>query len=368
MAVVAAVYRGKLEQALPFSKHLPLIIKNTFLDIDEPNPDLRRCASVPPSLRRSTLHMDDSDDDTAPIHRANTFPCVPEQRQTLQRAATASERSERWSEVSTTELSELERSRVHNDFEEETSSDGSAPGPERLISKDSMPETPEARPTSTLNPHAPEWSPSSYVGSPVIAAPAIEPFLEPSCAVADLTYPVTPHRLSSRAQAWQPVTPAAIVPAPTKAPPTFSLPSSATGTEAYNQFQAYATQVKEDLACDRHIAKVDINIECERMSIVLTVSSQDSSRNTQQALKAAQFSLKRAAEQSVGVYVLGYAAKPFWPSSFGFTGSLGFMEDEGTACWNYFMKGTCRHTNSCRFQHPSSRLAIDVTVEVPGAE
>jgi hypothetical protein len=84
------------------------------------------------------------------------------------------------------------------------------------------------------------------------------------------------------------------------------------------------------------------------------------------ALFAAKEAMLRRAEQSEGVYVVGYEAEPFAPSSMGIgcRGQLAIVRNEKSACWDFITKGLCHRGCACRWQHPSWQTSVEVTIKL----
>jgi hypothetical protein len=66
---------------------------------------------------------------------------------------------------------------------------------------------------------------------------------------------------------------------------------------------------------------------------------------------------------SKGVYMLGYAAKPFIPRPSGCMVILGDMTVETGACWDFYSKGRCRKGCECKWEHPSCSMPIDIVIK-----
>eukprot|EP00928_Gymnodinium_smaydae_P064489 TRINITY_DN47803_c0_g1_i1.p1 TRINITY_DN47803_c0_g1~~TRINITY_DN47803_c0_g1_i1.p1 ORF type:complete len:322 (-),score=81.18 TRINITY_DN47803_c0_g1_i1:27-992(-) len=87
----------------------------------------------------------------------------------------------------------------------------------------------------------------------------------------------------------------------------------------------------------------------------------------QHTLAVAKQAMLSAAEQSNGVYVVGYEVQPFVPSAsgLGFGARLAYVEDEGAACWDFLARGFCNRCCACRWRHPSFITRVSVSLDCP---
>lgn len=88
---------------------------------------------------------------------------------------------------------------------------------------------------------------------------------------------------------------------------------------------------------------------------------------THSLLAVAKRALVTSVEQSATIYMLGYLAKPFADEANGFSVTLCGMEDEATACWDYYSQGFCYRGCACKWEHPrlgGPQLQTAVKVEV----
>lgn len=81
-------------------------------------------------------------------------------------------------------------------------------------------------------------------------------------------------------------------------------------------------------------------------------------------LSRAKDALLRGAEQSACIYVLGHLAEPFFDTTCGFSATLGGMEDEGAACWDYYDKGFCHRGCFCKWAHARYQATVSVDVQL----
>lgn len=155
--------------------------------------------------------------------------------------------------------------------------------------------------------------------------------------------------LSSKARAWVPGAPVEVSPA--------------------CKFRQEATDVVFSMKARVQCSGVQVNAEAVfegcGWTVTVTVKPQDSWCN-EQLLTLAKEALLVAAEQSTCVYVLGHKASAFSASSscLGFSGTLGFMEDESKACWDLYCNGSCARGAQCRWQHPSYTWSVNMVIFV----
>jgi len=135
------------------------------------------------------------------------------------------------------------------------------------------------------------------------------------------------------------------------------------------QFENLLNATKQALSNAPGILGVDMFENSGAMSQNMTIVAwarrkERTSIEHEQILKLAKDSIMRAAENSSGAYVMGYKQRPFSPTDYGFSAVLGGMADEKQACWDMFMKGSCRreYSGDCRWQHAACLLPIQVEV------
>lgn len=63
-----------------------------------------------------------------------------------------------------------------------------------------------------------------------------------------------------------------------------------------------------------------------------------------------------------GLYMLGYAAKPFISRPNGFVVVLGNVAAEKRLCWDFYSKGFCRKGCDCKWEHPTCSTPINITL------
>jgi len=80
-------------------------------------------------------------------------------------------------------------------------------------------------------------------------------------------------------------------------------------------------------------------------------------------LTLAQNALFGATKDSNTVYIMGYAAKPFFSKPNGFVTILGDMQDESRACWDLYSKGFCTRDCACRWEHPECFMPLNIVIK-----
>jgi len=80
-------------------------------------------------------------------------------------------------------------------------------------------------------------------------------------------------------------------------------------------------------------------------------------------LTVAKNAIFSASRNSGAVYIMGYAAKPFFEKSGGFVTMIGDMQDESRVCWDFYSKGCCSRDCACRYEHTECLMPINVVVK-----
>lgn len=80
-------------------------------------------------------------------------------------------------------------------------------------------------------------------------------------------------------------------------------------------------------------------------------------------LNLAQSALFGATNDSNTVYIMGYAAKPFFSKPNGFVTILGDMQDESRACWDFYSKGFCTRDCACSWEHPECCMPFNIVIK-----
>lgn len=83
----------------------------------------------------------------------------------------------------------------------------------------------------------------------------------------------------------------------------------------------------------------------------------------EQALSKAKQALLDSAENSQGVYVMGYRSKPFMTTPDGFFVLLGVMTCIKEACWESFCYGYCGNEDTCTMQHPVYQVPVYINIK-----
>lgn len=76
--------------------------------------------------------------------------------------------------------------------------------------------------------------------------------------------------------------------------------------------------------------------------------------------ETAQQALLLAVERMENIFVLSQHNRPFAPMPRGFGTTLAFAADPRQACWEFFSAGVCPNPGNCRWQHPTSQAGIQV--------
>jgi len=86
--------------------------------------------------------------------------------------------------------------------------------------------------------------------------------------------------------------------------------------------------------------------------------------HTQQVLSIAKETLLWVATESETVYVLGYSARPFQATNWGFIAKLGELKGKWHhACTDIFRKGFCPRGESCFYAHPKTQTSVNFVVQ-----
>jgi hypothetical protein len=85
--------------------------------------------------------------------------------------------------------------------------------------------------------------------------------------------------------------------------------------------------------------------------------------NEEYLLSVIKSTLLSHSNSSQGVYMLGYAAKPFISRPNGCSVVLGSMAAETRACWDFYSKGLCRKGCACKWEHPDCSMPINIVIK-----
>jgi hypothetical protein len=119
-------------------------------------------------------------------------------------------------------------------------------------------------------------------------------------------------------------------------------------------------KVEVAMLCSSCDTDVHIQKESNGYTFYVTLAAQDAERFGDDVLAEAQEALLTASEQSTCVCVMGKEQHPFQALEKGFVSTLAEMQDEATACWDMYTRGTCPHGCACDRQHPRSIAYIVV--------
>jgi len=98
-------------------------------------------------------------------------------------------------------------------------------------------------------------------------------------------------------------------------------------------------------------------------TIELTPKGEKTEEAKDYLLTLAKNAMFSASRNSDFVYIMGYAAKPFFEKSGGFVTMLGDMQDESKVCWDFYSKGCCSRDCACRWEHTECLMPINVVVK-----
>jgi len=91
--------------------------------------------------------------------------------------------------------------------------------------------------------------------------------------------------------------------------------------------------------------------------------NQEQMHHREQLIYLIKDTLLRSTEVSKQIFILGYLARPFVDMPLGFVSMLGAMQNEERACWDVFAQGFCWRKNQCRWQHAVGQHNLRVTLE-----
>jgi hypothetical protein len=122
--------------------------------------------------------------------------------------------------------------------------------------------------------------------------------------------------------------------------------------------------VKSILISCLWIESVDCDESDAGSSIVVTLPAQHF-HHKEDVIKLAKGALLQAAENSSGIYVMGYQAKPFVTMPMGFAALCADVPAEHRACWSMLQTGFCHYGSRCHWEHPSFQRRVDVKIKLP---
>jgi len=165
-------------------------------------------------------------------------------------------------------------------------------------------------------------------------------------------------RLSSSAKPWMP---ASIAASPSAwVPPAGISPESSARA-------SYAVVVESArvalAACGQAVSWTEAKEGPRGWTVIAYVDSRLLAYFRDYLLAVAQQALFAATDASEKVFLLGYAACPFTPMSFGFGTALAHMPDKRQACWSSFSKGFCDNPSCCLREHPKCQVGVNVMLK-----
>jgi len=135
------------------------------------------------------------------------------------------------------------------------------------------------------------------------------------------------------------------------------------GLTPWEQFEEVVDMAQEKLEASGAVVSTEVIEGPAGWTVTAHVRPERLLEKREELLTLAKEALLQAADQLEGVYVLGYRTRPFTPLPNGFGATLASMSDPSRACWGTFSKGFCRNPETCRFQHPASRGAVNIALE-----
>jgi len=130
------------------------------------------------------------------------------------------------------------------------------------------------------------------------------------------------------------------------------------------QVSSLAMSVSAALSGCEHIWRTEVvrDMSTESWSIEITTKDEHM-LHKEEILATAKHALSAISNMSKNMYILGYAASPSVAKSSGFLTLVGNMKDETKACWVLYSKGVCSRDGSCRWQHPSCVMPLNIVVK-----
>jgi len=303
-----------------------VVVKNTFVDVEpEPRPATLRCSSAPPATGRARCMSEGSmleESDECSSNKLQAAPAaLPYKHSGISEAET------------TCETSEGEGG--------STSSACSSPM--------------EAQMMQSANGGPVDWNQGGAFLVPMVTPMPLPIRDMPNGQlIGDGQSPST-FRLSSKAKAW---TPGGV-----------SLPPPVPKGRFVLQCEAIMAAVKAALASCQYVCGpapdygVEVKLDPEGWCITTHVHPAAVPR-TEQILSIAKEALLCAATQSETVYVLGYSARPFQATPWGFIARMGDLQGNWHhACKDIFRQGYCPRGEKCYYGHPGSQATVNFMVQ-----
>jgi len=125
-------------------------------------------------------------------------------------------------------------------------------------------------------------------------------------------------------------------------------------------FVSNVVSAVERTASCAHVAASKGTSKC--WSIELTPKA-DGRMDAEYLLNLAKNTMLSLSSQGQGVYMLGYAEKPFMPKPSGCVVVLGDMAAETHACWDFYSKGFCRKGCDCKWEHSNCCMAVSIMIK-----
>jgi len=130
----------------------------------------------------------------------------------------------------------------------------------------------------------------------------------------------------------------------------------------WEMFEEVVDEVQRGLlSCDGLVANVQAVEGARGWTMTVSVPQEKLEGNQDKLEEVAKQALQHAVEKNVNVFVLGQHTRPFADMPGGFGTALAVMANPEKACWDTLSAGFCRNPGSCRWQHPISQAAVNVT-------
>lgn len=361
---------------------LNVIVKNTFLDVDEPPAvgETRRCSSLPRTWKPGVFCDQGHYGGAISSDASVTSTSAPSSREAV--SDTNSETGlDGFSPIGVSSMATTADSTANGGLDPEKRQDSpsvalrrSQTNSKQEVANDCLPNfqqslqqavpqfafmAPVARQAHSgtpLNPEAVLFQMPPYAGPHMQAQMQVPHRHTPLKSASLCSGYGTATRLNPEARAFQPVT----APLP-------------------EEVSAVVGAVKAAMGSSAGIAGVKVvsPTQGQPLTIVAEMASiaskTQASYAAQEALSTAKAALLGAAAHSQSAYILGYTEQPFKEIlDTGFRTTIGLVPEahQDSACWDTYQKGYCPRRSTCRWSHPQDcdLTPIRVILKKPEAE